>query len=76
MNRLVIKRFVGVMIELLVDCYPVLAYYMYTMSSRTFRMVILKLCRLALQCRLFHNTNQIQPTLNTIPLQHVAAHTD
>ncbi|CAF1389214.1 unnamed protein product, partial [Adineta steineri] len=76
MNRLVIERFVGVMIELLVYCYPVLACYMYTMSSRTFRMELLRLCRLALHYKLFHNPNKIQPTMNTIALQHVAAHAD
>ncbi|CAF1287354.1 unnamed protein product [Adineta steineri] len=71
MNRLVIERFVGVMIELLVDCYPVLACYMYTMSSRTFRIELLKLCRLALHSCRTNNIEEVKKLFETITLEQI-----
>ena len=60
-NRLAIERFIGVMIEFLVNAFPVFSCYLYTITSRTFRNELIKLYRLVVSCRCLNNIHQIVP---------------
>jgi hypothetical protein len=74
-DRLAIERFIGVMIEFLVNSYPVLSLYLYTMTSRIFRDELIKFYRrLALNYRRLHITGRIHPATNAIALKHVSGH--
>lgn len=60
-DRLAIERLIGVMIEFVVNSFPVLSCYIYTITSRTFRNELVNLYRLAIGCRWLNNNNRIVP---------------
>jgi hypothetical protein len=73
-DRLAIERLIGVMIELLVNSFPVLSFYLYIMTSRTFRGETVRLSRFALRCGRLNNTTRIKPIANGIALKKIAGH--
>jgi len=60
-DRLAIERFIGVMIEFLVNAYPVLACYIYTTASHTFRNELIHIFRFVISCRFWNICNRIVP---------------
>jgi hypothetical protein len=73
-DQLAIERMVNVMVEALVNSFPVFSFYLYTITSHTFRDELGKLYCLAFGCRQLNQTSPIQPIINNIEFQQRTKH--
>jgi hypothetical protein len=71
-NRINIERFAGFAAEVMVYIFPASSFYLYTISSSTFRNELIRLLRSAFGCRWLINTHSIEPITNDIKLRRVA----
>ncbi|CAF1437024.1 unnamed protein product [Adineta ricciae] len=63
-ERIAIERFSGFIAEVIILLFPAISFYLYTLSSRTFRKELMRLLRSLLLCNWHNDTHRIQPTTN------------
>ncbi|UJR19829.1 hypothetical protein I4U23_022962 [Adineta vaga] len=63
-ERISIERFAFFMAEVVILLFPASSFFLYTMSSRTFRKELIRALRSIFKCRRLINTNRIQPITN------------
>jgi flagellar biosynthesis protein FlhB len=73
-DRLAIERMVNVMVEVLVNTFPVFSFYLYTMTSQTFRRELWKLFRFSIDRRELSRSSRVQPTTNIIGSRQITVH--
>ena len=68
-ERITIERFAAFTAEAMIYLFPASSFYLYTMSSRTFRNELIRLLRSALSCRRLINIQRIEPITHDITLR-------
>jgi hypothetical protein len=68
-ERITIERFVAFTAEAMILLFPASSFYLYTLSSRTFRNELIRLLRSALSCRRLTSIQHIEPITNDITLR-------
>jgi hypothetical protein len=68
-NRINIEKFAFFMAEVMIYIFPASSFYLYTISSSTFRNELIRLLRSPFGCRWLINTHGIEPITNDIKLR-------
>lgn len=73
-ERISIERFAAFTAEAMIYLFPVSSFYLYTVSSRTFRNELIRLLRSAFACRWFINIHRIQPITTDTTFRRTDVH--
>ncbi|CAF1049505.1 unnamed protein product [Adineta steineri] len=73
-ERIAIERFAAFTAEAMIYLFPVSSFFLYTMSSRTFRSELKNLLHSTFSCKWLNNTGRIQPITDTSTFKNNTGH--